>query len=89
MTTQTTFLALTPSLRATLATTIENLINLLDEIEGDPDAEPTLGAPERGGWYVSQEHWTDGACGDHEREDVSEGEGAACDDGAEDCLSLC
>ena len=76
MANQTLFLALTPSLRATLATTIENLINLLDEIDGDPDAEPTLGAPERGDWYVSQEHWADGACGDHEREEVSEDEGA-------------
>lgn len=69
MANQTLFLALTPSMRATLATTIENLINLLDEIDGDPEAEPSLGAPERGGWYVSQEHWADGARGDHEREE--------------------
>ena len=54
----------------------------LDETDDEDggDNEPTLGAPERGGWYVSQEHWADGAKGDHEREDVSEDEGAACED---------
>lgn len=39
----TVFLAMTPSLRTTLATTIENLIALLDEIDGEVDAEPSLG----------------------------------------------
>jgi hypothetical protein len=43
---------MTPNLRATLAATIENLINLLDTIEGDEnleatgDDEPSLGWPE-------------------------------------------
>ena len=50
--------------------------------EDGGDAEPTLGAPERGGWYVSQAHWADGARGDHEREEVSE------DEGADDCAYL-
>ena len=36
----TIFLALTPGLRTRLATTIENLIDLLDAIDGDPDFEP-------------------------------------------------
>lgn len=50
----TTFLAVTPSMRLKLATTIENLIALLDEIEGDPDLEetgdlePSIGWPEGG-----------------------------------------
>jgi hypothetical protein len=107
-------------LRLRLATTIENLIAMLDEIDGDEnleepgdsepwpawpergpgaeggdtvdreldeaddedgaEAEPTLGAPDRGGCYLSQAHWADGARGDHEREDASEDEGAQCDD---------
>ncbi|MEQ1952474.1 hypothetical protein [Mesorhizobium sp. CN2-181] len=37
--TATTFLAVTPSMRLRIATTIENLIALLDEIDGDPDLE--------------------------------------------------
>lgn len=36
----TIFLALTPGLRTRLATTIENLIDLLDAIDADPDLEP-------------------------------------------------
>ena len=35
----TTFLAVTPSMRLRLATTIENLIALLDEIDGDENLE--------------------------------------------------
>lgn len=50
----TIFLAVTPTMRLRLATTIENLIALLDEIDGDEnteepgDAEPWLAWPERG-----------------------------------------
>jgi hypothetical protein len=46
---KTVFLAMTPTLRTTLATTIETLINLLDTIEGDEnledggDLEPNIG----------------------------------------------
>ena len=36
----TIFLALTPGLRTSLATTIENLIDLLDTTDADPDLEP-------------------------------------------------
>jgi hypothetical protein len=35
----TTFLAVTPSMRLRIATTIENLIALLDEIDGDENPE--------------------------------------------------
>lgn len=94
------FLTIARSGRASIATTIERLINMLDELDGDidfePDAdgedngdfepdvdgedggdrEPSLGAPERVDWYVSQARWADGAPGDHEREVVSEDEGA-------------
>jgi hypothetical protein len=35
----TTFLAVTPTMRLRLATTIENLIALLDEIDGDENLE--------------------------------------------------
>lgn len=38
----TIFLALDPRDRLQIATTIERLINLLDEIDGDPDFEPSL-----------------------------------------------
>jgi hypothetical protein len=36
---ETVFLAVTPSLRLRIETTIENLLALLDEVDGDPDAE--------------------------------------------------
>lgn len=56
MSDKTVFLAMTPTLRTTLATTIETLINLLDTIEGDEnledggDLEPNIGwaSDERG-----------------------------------------
>ncbi len=50
----TVFLTVRPSLRASLANTIDSLIALLDEIDGDEnleepgDDEPTLGWPAQG-----------------------------------------
>lgn len=44
----TTFLAVTPSMRLRIATTIENLIALLDTIDGDPDFELEPDAEEGG-----------------------------------------
>jgi hypothetical protein len=38
----TTFLAVTPTMRLRIATTIENLIALLDDIDGDENLEPYL-----------------------------------------------
>ncbi|WP_442580584.1 hypothetical protein ACSBOB_00840 [Mesorhizobium sp. ASY16-5R] len=38
----TTFLAVTPTMRLRIATTIENLMALLDEIDGDENLEPYL-----------------------------------------------
>jgi hypothetical protein len=38
-----TFLPLTPALRARIETTIEQLVALLDAVDGDADAEPWLG----------------------------------------------
>jgi hypothetical protein len=35
--------------------------------EDGGEIEPTLGAPERGDWYVPKGRWADGARGDHER----------------------
>lgn len=49
MTRETTFLAVTPQMRITIATTIESLIALLDEIDGNPDDEPDLDG-EAGTW---------------------------------------
>lgn len=49
----TLFLPVTPSLRMRIEATIEQLVALLDEIDGDPDMEsanddePSLGWPER------------------------------------------
>ncbi|TIO11069.1 hypothetical protein [Mesorhizobium sp.] len=39
---QTVFIGMTPTLRLRIETTIENLLALLDEIDGDPDLEPWL-----------------------------------------------
>lgn len=41
-------LTLNPHDRLTLATTIERLINMLDDLEPDEDLEPSLGWTERG-----------------------------------------
>lgn len=66
-------LTLNPHDRTVLATTIERLINMLDDLEPDADLEPSLG-------------WTD--CGpdalanglQDDREEECEDEGAQCDD---------
>lgn len=39
----TTFLPMTPDLRARIEATIEHLVSLLDAIDPDPDLEPSLG----------------------------------------------
>ncbi|MGO7331745.1 hypothetical protein [Rhizobium leguminosarum] len=41
------FLIVNENNRLSIATTIEALIDLMDACEGDPDFEPTLGAPEQ------------------------------------------
>lgn len=69
----TTFLAVTPTMRLRLATTIENLIALLDAIDGDENLEPYLAGFSGIG---------DDQKGDDERErdaDTDEGDGD-CDD---------
>ncbi len=38
------FVQMTPAIRRRLEATLDNLIHLLDAIDGDADAEPTLGA---------------------------------------------
>ena len=42
------YLPITPALRRRLETTIEQLIGLLDEIDGDPDLEPDADAEPNG-----------------------------------------
>ncbi|MBB6410832.1 hypothetical protein [Mesorhizobium sangaii] len=37
---QTVFIGMTPTLRLRIETTIENLLSLLDEIDGDENLEP-------------------------------------------------
>lgn len=39
----TTFVALTPTMRELIENIIENLLLLLDELDGDPELEPTMG----------------------------------------------
>lgn len=43
------YLPLTSALRRRLETTVEQLIGLLDEIDGDPDFEPDADAEPTGG----------------------------------------
>ena len=58
-----------PEDRVALEALIEAAIARLDELDGDPDLEPTLGAPELHRLpFLSQEHWAEGASFD-ERED--------------------
>lgn len=75
---------LTPSLRKHIERAIESLLALLDTIDGDPDLEPSLGAPEVSlpdviGFVpsrfrsTSQEHWSDGR-GDEEQEEQHDAE---------------
>ncbi len=84
-----------PENRVDLENMIEAAISRLDEMDGDPDLEPMLGANDSG-WHCGS-HWP-AEWADHspnsaaldECEDVSEDEGAACEDeGAveEDCDS--
>ncbi|MCH4560334.1 hypothetical protein [Mesorhizobium jarvisii] len=49
----TIFLAMTPKVRLQLATTIENLIALLDEIDGDADIEADGGDEPSLGWNAA------------------------------------
>jgi hypothetical protein len=54
MTDRTVYLAVTPAMRRVLAAMAENLLEMLDQIDGDPDLEepgdlePSLGWGERG-----------------------------------------
>ena len=41
----TTFIAVTSTMRGGIENVIEELLQLLDEIDGDADLEPSLGAP--------------------------------------------
>ncbi len=76
---ETTFLAVSPSMRLRIETTVENLLALLDEIEGDEnledggDAEPSLGWTRHGaGWA----EYRDGpALDDREAEDEHDEDG--------------
>lgn len=38
-----TFIALTPAMRERIENIIEDLLLLLDELDGDPELEPTMG----------------------------------------------
>jgi len=38
-----TFIALTPAMRELIENVIEDLLLLLDELDGDPELEPTMG----------------------------------------------
>lgn len=71
------FLTLAKGDRMSIATTVQRLIDMLDDLEPDPDLEPSLGARERHG-EGSQEYWAAGAATGvfDECEDVSEDEGA-------------
>ena len=73
----TIFLAVTPSMRLRLETTIENLLVLLDEIDGDPDQEDVGDMEPNLGWT---DRPTASMIDTDEREEVSEDEGAQCDD---------
>ncbi|MFY9291722.1 MAG: hypothetical protein WAP03_13640 [Methylorubrum rhodinum] len=76
---------------AHLETLRDEMIAELDRLEGDPDFEPSLGAPERHPAVYnvfdlrrsSQDLWSAGGDGD-EREDVCEDEGGACEDEGHD-----
>ncbi len=66
-------------MRAKIAEAAQRLIDLLDQIDGDPDFEPSLGSV-----GASNPHWMPGAPwaqgANDDREEVSEDEGAQCDD---------
>lgn len=75
--------------RAQVCRLIDRLINVLDDIDGDPDLEPA-GDDEPSlsaavpilSWHGSQDDWIQGP--DDDREDESEDEGAQCDDEGHD-----
>jgi len=75
-------------LRRRIAGRIEADLALLDALDGDPDIEPGLGAPEpvlggglvyardgRGCRFEEQERWADGVADDREQDAGDEGEG--------------
>lgn len=71
--------------RAQVCRLIDRLINVLDDIDGDADLEPTgddepslSAAVPTLSWKGSQDAWLQGP--DDDREDESEDEGAQCDD---------
>lgn len=87
-------LTLNPHDRLTLATTIERLINMLDDLEPDADLEPVNGWSETAGAGIIEAQATDDREGDDERdvdlagalddrEEECEDEGAQCDDEGE------
>ncbi len=54
----------------------DDLIRQLDELEGDADFEPYLGAPDRHGWrneLTDQRHWGEGDRRDLEDQPEDEG----------------
>jgi hypothetical protein len=79
----------TSALRRAMERAVERLLNALDALDGDVDLEPALGSPEVGSVYnrrlagtLDQRRWSigDPEAAAAEREDVSEDEGAACED---------
>lgn len=84
------FLTMRENDRPSIGTTIERLINMLDDLDQDPDLEPSLGVPERhpglgwGGTEAIEDAWRLSANADDreaedECEDVCEDEGAQQD----------
>ena len=56
-----------PDLRRRMEAAVERLLAALDAMGGDPDAEPSLGAPQADPpWDRSQADWTAGADDDRE-----------------------
>lgn len=56
-------------LRKTCEAAVEKLLQILDELGGDPDLEPSLGAAERATfhkWTFDQRQWADGNTDDRE-----------------------
>lgn len=70
-------LTLNPHDRLTLATTIERLINMLDDLDPDVDLEPSLGWTDSGPDALVKD------CHQDDREEECEDEGAQCDDEGE------
>lgn len=68
---QTVFIGMTPTLRLRIETTIENLLALLDEIDGDENLEPYHAG--------SDQRFMDDREGDDEREAIDERELDASD----------